>query len=525
MTRMSEVPVLPGDILAGKYRVERVLGAGNMGVVVAATHVDLGQRVALKFMLPGKAEARERRERFLREARAAVRLKSQHIARVLDVGTLQNEAPYIVMEFLEGQDLAALLKARGPLPFEEAAMYVLQACEGVGEAHAAGVVHRDLKPANLFCTEDIGGSACIKVLDFGISKVEGVDLSLTHETEMLGSPLYMSPEQMHSSKSVDGRSDLWALGVLLYQLVAGRTPFHAETIAHLYSRVLVGAPTPLSAYRSDAPPGFEAVLMRCLERDRERRFPDVAAFAAALVPYAPDHARGYAGRVARAMGIKGAPAALMPEMPPAPRAAAAAELASSETTHTGEAITLPRARAPISSSVGSDTALTLSTSQTTPRAAKAIAAGMLGRALSPSAIAAFSVALGLVALGVGSLWLAQRRSPAPTVAPAAVATRALPEPAAGTAIQASSPTMLGEAHALEPAAAPVPSTTAAAGPAPLASNASQTPRRAASAATPANAKPSLPRAPSTNAARPVTTTTPVTPAAAPPPPKKREGIL
>jgi eukaryotic-like serine/threonine-protein kinase len=318
MARMSEAPVRPGDILAGKYRVERILGAGNMGVVVAAMHVELGQRVALKFLLSGKAEAREQRERFLREARAAGRLKSQHAARVLDVGTLENEAPYIVMEFLEGQDLAALLKARGPLPFEEAVIYVLQTCEAVGEAHAAGIVHRDLKPANLFCAEEVGGSICIKVLDFGISKLSGVDLTLTNEGEMLGSPLYMSPEQINSSKSVDARSDIWSLGVLLYQLVAGRTPFHAETLTHLYSRVFLEEPTPLRAFRNDAPPGFEAVLVRCLQRDREQRFADVAAFAAALAPYAPEHARVYAGRVSRAMGRKGAPAASAPELPAPP---------------------------------------------------------------------------------------------------------------------------------------------------------------------------------------------------------------
>ena len=312
---MNQPPVRPGDILARKYRVERVLGAGNMGVVVAATHVELGQRVALKHMLGTRAGSAELRERFLREARAAVRLRSQHVARVLDVGADENEAPYIVMEFLEGQDLAALLKARRQLSFEDAVEYVLQACEAMGEAHAAGVVHRDLKPANLFLTHDVGGAPCVKVLDFGVSKLSDADVALTHESQSLGSPLYMSPEQINSSRSVDARSDVWALGIILYQLVAGLTPFHAETVSALYSRILLGPPTPLAQYRRDVPPGFEAVILRCLEKDRARRFQDVAELAAALGPYAPARARVYVERVWRAFGMKATRAGSMPEVP------------------------------------------------------------------------------------------------------------------------------------------------------------------------------------------------------------------
>ncbi|WP_437671182.1 protein kinase domain-containing protein [Sorangium sp. So ce131] len=310
---MNVALVGPGDILAGKYRVERVLGSGNMGVVVAATHMGHGQLVALKLMLPGRTAGPEQRERFLREARAAVRLRSQYVARVLDVDALQNGAPYIAMEFLDGQDLAALLQVRGPLPYHEATEYVLQACEAVGEAHAVGIVHRDLKPANLFLTEDVSGSPCIKVLDFGVSKLVG-DLTLTNNSQALGSPLYMSPEQMNSSRDVDARSDLWALGVSLYQLVAGRTPFHADTIQALCTRVFFGRPTPLGEYRSNTPPEFEAVILRCLERDPERRWRDVAEFAAALVPHAPAGARMYAERVSRVLRAKRVPTP-SPELP------------------------------------------------------------------------------------------------------------------------------------------------------------------------------------------------------------------
>ncbi|MDI3285364.1 serine/threonine-protein kinase [Polyangium sp. 15x6] len=313
---MSQMPVKPGDLLARKYRVERVLGSGAMGVVVAARHVDLGQLVAVKSLLTGRVVSPEQRERFLREARAAVLLKSHHVARVLDVGADENDAPYIVMEYLDGQDLAATLKARRQLPFEEAVDLVLQACEAIGEAHAAGIVHRDLKPANLFLTQDVSGAACVKVLDFGISKLMGSDVALTHESQMLGSPLYMSPEQMNTPKSVDARSDVWALGIILYQLVAGRTPFHAETIQAVCALVIAGQPTPLRQYRADAPAGFEAVILRCLARNREERFRDVGELAAALAPYAPAHARVYVERVGRVVRGKGARMGSMPEASP-----------------------------------------------------------------------------------------------------------------------------------------------------------------------------------------------------------------
>jgi serine/threonine-protein kinase len=323
---MVDAPVRPGDILARKYRVDRVLGAGNMGVVVAATHVELGQRVALKFMIPGKEGGREQRERFLREARATVRLRSQHVAKVLDVGVLENEAPYIVLELLEGSDLAAQLQARGQLPFAEAVEYVLQASEAVAEAHAAGIVHRDLKPANLFLTTDVGGLPCVKVLDFGISKFTDSAMTLTQEAQALGSPLYMSPEQMNSSKDVDPRSDVWALGTILYQLVAGRTPYHADSVQQLCARVLFGQPTPLAQFRPDAPPGFEAVIARCIERDRERRVRDVATLAAAIAPYAPARAHAYVERVSRALGV--APSYVAPVVEPAAPAAPVSASAS-----------------------------------------------------------------------------------------------------------------------------------------------------------------------------------------------------
>lgn len=303
MLIMTDQRIAAGDILARKYRVERVLGKGAMGVVVAATHGDLGHLVALKMMLPDKEHTPELRERFLREARAAVRLKSQHVAKVLDVGTDEQDMPYIAMEFLEGDDLAGILKKQGPLSFEDAVEYVLQACEAVGEAHTAGIVHRDLKPANMFLTRDVSGAPCIKVLDFGISKVMGAELTLTQETQALGSPLYMSPEALGSAKNVDTRTDIWALGIILYQLVAGKTPFHESTMGQLCTRILTGTPTPLDEYRTDAPKGYEAVIHRCLQRDRDQRFQNVAALAHAIAAYGPPRGRVYVERIARIMGV------------------------------------------------------------------------------------------------------------------------------------------------------------------------------------------------------------------------------
>ena len=287
--------VRPGDILAGKYRVERVLGVGGMGVVVAAHHLQLDQKVALKFLLPQALASAEVVARFDREARAAARIKSEHVARVIDVGKLQNGAPYMVMEYLEGGDLAAWLEHRGPLPVDQAVEFVLQACEAIAEAHALGIIHRDLKPANLFCIRRPDGLLCIKVLDFGISKMSGMgasgDMGMTRTAAIVGSPFYMSPEQMHSAKGVDPRTDLWSLGVILYELLTDRVPFEAEGMPELVIKVLRESPTPLMTVRPGVPARLEAVILRCLEKDRNLRFAGVGELVMALVEFAPPRAR------------------------------------------------------------------------------------------------------------------------------------------------------------------------------------------------------------------------------------------
>jgi serine/threonine protein kinase len=297
----GSIPVQSGDVLAGKYRVDRVLGVGGMGVVVAATHLQLDQKVALKFMLPEALRLPALVERFAREARAAVRLRSEHVARVLDVGTLETGSPYMVMEYLEGNDLGSLVETRGPLPIETAVDCVLQACDAVAEAHSLGIVHRDLKPRNLFLTHRNDGRALIKVLDFGIAKQTGMgaDLSLTGTAEVIGSPNYMSPEQLKSSKAVDERSDIWALGVILYELLSGALPFAAESVTHLIAMVLSESPRPIREIRADVPDELGRVIRRCLEKEPAARFASVAALAAALERFAPADSRGLASRIAR----------------------------------------------------------------------------------------------------------------------------------------------------------------------------------------------------------------------------------
>jgi tetratricopeptide (TPR) repeat protein/TolB-like protein len=331
--------VREGDVLSGKYRVEGVIGGGGMGVVFEATHLQLETKVAVKVLRPDAERRGVAVARLLREARASARIQGEHVVRVTDVGTLETGAPYIVMELLTGADLGVELRGRGLLAVDDAVEYVLHACEAVAQAHAAGIVHRDLKPSNLFLTRRADGSPCVKVLDFGIAKAQGGDEagddpSLTSSRAVLGSPMYMSPEQIRSAKTVDARTDVWSLGVILFELLTGERPFTGSSASSRLAAIAADAPVPLLRVRPDAPAGLEAVILRCLEKDVDRRTPSVAVLARALAPFAPSRAMGSIERAEASLRaplapIEAAPVASAPaRRPRAGRRALGAGLAA-----------------------------------------------------------------------------------------------------------------------------------------------------------------------------------------------------
>ncbi|WP_394841038.1 serine/threonine protein kinase [Pendulispora brunnea] len=279
-------PVRPGEVIAAKYRVERIIGSGDMGVVVAARHVQLGFLVAIKFMHPEAVNSPHAAKRFFREARAVARLRGEYATRVRDFGTLASGPPYIVMDLLEGSDLESLLQKRGALPVSEAVAYVLDACAAMDEAHQAGIVHRDLKPKNLFLTRRPDGTPLVKVLDFGISKLAATEEdragSPTRTGSILGSPGFMSPEQIRDSKRVDARADIYGLGAVLYYLLANDYPFAAVGVSELFGKILYDPPRSLRDRRPDVPVALEAVVGRCLQKKATDRYSNVKELMAAL---------------------------------------------------------------------------------------------------------------------------------------------------------------------------------------------------------------------------------------------------
>lgn len=318
-----DVTPSPGDVLLEKHRVERILGEGGMGVVLAATHLQLDQPVALKFLTVDVTSADTPAgllTRFEREAKAAARLSSEHVARVFDFGRLPGGSPYIVMEYLDGRDASQLVEDEGPLPVDRAVELVLQAALGLAEAHTVGIVHRDIKPANLFITRRRDGREVVKILDFGISKLTdaGSDAKLTGGG-ILGSPLYMSPEQIKTSRNVDHRTDIWSLGTVLYELLTGIPPFVADTIPEVYLSIVGDQAKPPSEF-ADVPAELDRVLGRALAKGVSARYQTVAGFAHDLLPFAPARARALVEAIERI--IVDSPLSTDMQTRPPPKAAA-----------------------------------------------------------------------------------------------------------------------------------------------------------------------------------------------------------
>jgi serine/threonine protein kinase len=300
-----------GDVVADKYEILRVIGVGAMGVVVAARHRNLDCTVALKFLVASALGHPDALARFAQEARAPAKIKSPHVVRVNDVASLSSGTPYIELEYLEGSDLAARLRSEGRLPVDLAVDFVLQACDGVGEVHGLGIIHRDLKPANLFIVRGHAGAEEIRVLDFGISKARasvtstlapGAERAVAMSTSggPIGSPCYMSPEQMQSARDIDVRTDVWSLGVTLFELVTGELPFRGQSVVELHAETKSQQPLCLQIRWPDLPAGLEAVLSRCLQFDRQLRFQSVSELALALLPFASNRTGSYVERIVAA---------------------------------------------------------------------------------------------------------------------------------------------------------------------------------------------------------------------------------
>ncbi|HZO17319.1 MAG TPA: serine/threonine-protein kinase, partial [Polyangiaceae bacterium] len=291
---------MPGDVLVGKYRLERIIGIGGMGVIVEARHLGLDEKVALKLLKPTRLMNEKARARFSREARAGFKITSEHVARVFDLGTLEDGMQYMAMEFLEGRDFAQLMAQHGRLPSDIAVGFILQVCEAVAEAHAIGIVHRDLKPENLFLCKRADGTPCVKVLDFGLAKLSWRSQSLTRVNRGMGTPRYMAPEQWVSARDVGPAADIWALGIILYELISGFSPFDDKDIKKLSQQVLFGAPQPLSQHASYLPHGLVEVIECCMQKKPEQRYASIAALAAELLPYAPQAPLGRLDDMVRA---------------------------------------------------------------------------------------------------------------------------------------------------------------------------------------------------------------------------------
>jgi serine/threonine-protein kinase len=354
----GSVPALDrGDMIAGRYEVEGLAGEGGMAVVYSARHLHLNERFAVKVLRPALATNPNVVSRFLQEARAAAQLRSDFVCRVFDVGLLHDGVPYMVMELLEGEDLGAMLLRTGTLGVDQAVEFVIQACEALAEAHAAGLVHRDIKPENLFLTVRRDGWATVKLLDFGISKIidaETISTTLRRHVDtrdLLGTPHYMAPETVRSSREAGPRSDLWSMGVVLYELLSGRLPFKGATVPEVSAAILETDPEVLSSLRADLPPALVEIVHWCLAKQPELRVTSAAELALQLLPFAPRRSRAVVERMqslARAQGeLFDLPqSAFPPPLPGVPPMPPVPELPTSVMAPVENSVTMPAEEAP-----------------------------------------------------------------------------------------------------------------------------------------------------------------------------------
>jgi serine/threonine protein kinase len=307
--RVSDFDHIPrsvgaGDVIAGRYRIDRVLGEGGMGVVFAATHLELQEPVAIKLMLPSLVGHPESAARFAREARATVRIKSEHVARLFDFGKLPDGSPFMVMEYLEGETLAARLERGDSTPIQEAVDILIEACAGVADAHRLGIVHRDLKPENIFLASETSNGddeVVVKILDFGISKAD-VLASATRTEGGMGTPAYAAPEQLRCAVDANAMSDVWSLGVVLFELLTGRLPFTARSFAEMCVAVLMQRPPSPRTLREEIPEELAQVALTAMSVEPEARYQSVAAFAAALAPFASERGLAMVTRLQQRRG-------------------------------------------------------------------------------------------------------------------------------------------------------------------------------------------------------------------------------
>jgi serine/threonine protein kinase len=441
-------PFANGSIVAGKYLIEETLAEGGIGVVVLAKHLALRQRVAIKYLKPKTLGNPAIVERFLREARLAAQITSEHVVSVYDVGTVPDGGPYMVMEYLVGEDLGRTIRG-GPLPTPRAIDYILQACDALAEAHALGIVHRDIKPENLFVAQRASSTPILKIIDFGISKAtakNGENANWARETavnDRFGTPLYMSPEQLRSTTQVDARTDIWSLGIVLYELLAGVPPFGGDDLPQMCTNIIAGEPEPLVELRPSVPPELEAIVLRCLEKDPAKRFRNVGELAGALAPLGPPNATSRAGRIAEIVRRGGGSV-----RPPAPALSA---------------LSAPTPSREVSPALLSPARIT----QTDARAIATVTIRGVVKRGRPAAFAAVGGAVCALAVMGGTAWRAVH-TPATTAhaalqpldPPQASAPEAPPSPPAGLA---SAPAETPAASARAPSAAPVAPSSPASG--------------------------------------------------------------